>query len=70
MPEVLRIARRRAGIYKCVSLNLSLNGSLLTPFLTPLTLQIFVLFFLVLDLTSYSLLHASYVLGLCHCVFY
>jgi hypothetical protein len=40
MLEVSRIVRRRARIYNFVSLNLSLNGSLLSPFLTPLTLQI------------------------------
>jgi hypothetical protein len=50
MLEVSGIARRRVRIYNFVSFNPISSGSLLTPFLTFLTLQIFVLFFYVLDL--------------------
>jgi hypothetical protein len=68
MLKVSRIATRRARIYNSVSLNLSSNGSLLMSFLTHLTLQIFVPFFLVLDLAGCPLLYTC-IFGLCPLLF-
>lgn len=52
MLKVSMIVGRRAQIYILVFINLSLSGSLLTPFLMPLTLSIFALFLFVIDLAS------------------
>jgi len=49
--------------YSFVALNPSSNGSLLTPFFIPLTLQMFVFFFIVLDLDGCSFLFTFCVLG-------
>jgi hypothetical protein len=50
MLKVSMIVSRRAQIYILVFINLSLSGSLLTPFLMSLTLSIFALFLFVIDL--------------------
>lgn len=53
------IVRRRTRIYSLVSLNPSSSGSFLTPFSMFLAFQIFVPFFLILDVTGYFPLYTS-----------
>jgi hypothetical protein len=63
------IAREPARIYGLVSLNPYLSGSLLMPFSMSLALQIFVLFFLVLDLLGVFSCIIPVYLGCASCAF-